>query len=127
MNKFKFIFTGVLVSVMLLLSCSNNEEKNVSPVQTVSSVLKTAKMLDFESALKDWYESKGESNSNVLHKNKMQADLKIENQATSLLKEIGVSQSDIDSKKAISNDNLVYFALEEYSKKLSQMYNLNKK
>lgn len=112
---------------MLLLSCSNNEEKNVSPVQTVSSVLKTAKMLDFESALKDWYESKGESNSNVLHKNKMQADLKIENQATSLLKEIGVSQSDIDSKKAISNDNLVYFALEEYSKKLSQMYNLNKK
>jgi len=126
MNKSILFYVGVFMSTLLATSCSN-EEKNVDQVQTVSTVLKTAKMLDFESALKDWYESKGESNSIVLHKNKMQADLEIENQATSLLKEMGVSQTSIEAKKVISNDMLVYFALEEYSKKLSQMYNLNKK
>ena len=114
------------MSALIVTSCSN-EEKNVAQVQTVSPVLKTARMLSFESSLKDWYASKGESNSDVLHKNNMQANLEIENQATSLLKEMGVNQTTIDAKKVISNEMLVYFALEEYSKKLSQMYNQNKK
>ena len=126
MNKSVLLYVGIFMSALIVTSCSN-EEKNVAQVQTVSPVLKTARMLSFESSLKDWYASKGESNSDVLHKNNMQANLEIENQATSLLKEMGVNQTTIDAKKVISNEMLVYFALEEYSKKLSQMYNQNKK
>jgi PBP1b-binding outer membrane lipoprotein LpoB len=127
MKKIKIIFTGILISVMLLSSCSNNEEEKSEIQQAMTPVLKTARMLSFESALKDFYESKADNNSNVLHKNSAQTNLEVENQAISLLKELGVKQTDVDAKKEISNDMLVHFALEEYSKKLSLMYNQNNK
>ncbi|WP_395061728.1 hypothetical protein [Flavobacterium sp.] len=121
MKKLKFIFAGVIMSAIFFTSCSKeNDQTNVEQPQAATAVLKTAKMVSFESALKDWYQSKAENNSN---KSSVQINLEIENQATSLLKEIGVSQTDIDAEKAISNDMLVYFALEQYSNKLSQMYN----
>lgn len=114
---------------MFLSACSNNEEEEKSEIQqqVMTPVLKTARMLSFESALKDFYELKADNNSNVLHKNSVQTNLEVENQAISLLKELGVKQTDVDAKKEISNDMLVHFALEEYSKKLSLMYNQNNK
>jgi hypothetical protein len=126
MNKTILLYVGIFISAFIVTSCSN-EEKNGEQVQIASSVSKTEKMLRFENALKNWFESKGESNSNVLRQNNVQTNLEIENQATILLQELGVSQSKIEAKKAISNDMLVYFTLEEYSKKLSLMYNQNNK
>ena len=124
MNKIKLIFTGIVVSVMFL-SCSNyNDEKTGVQQQAISPVLKTAKMISFEKALKDFYESKAENNSN---KSNAKINLEVQNQAITLLKELGINETEVDAKKAISTDGLVYFALEEYSKKLSQMYNQNKK
>ena len=121
MKKLKFIFAGVIMSAIFFTSCSKeNDQTNGEQPLATTAVLKTAKMVSFESTLKDWYQSKAENNSN---KSSVQINLEIENQATTLLKEIGVSQTDIDAKKAISNDMLVYFALEQYSNKLSQMYN----
>ena len=109
------------MSAIFFTSCSKeNDQTNGEQPLATTAVLKTAKMVSFESTLKDWYQSKAENNSN---KSSVQINLEIENQATTLLKEIGVSQTDIDAKKAISNDMLVYFALEQYSNKLSQMYN----
>ncbi len=127
MKKLNFIFTGVFLSVMLLLSCSNNDEKPEIQQEAKSTVVKTARMLSFESALKDFYESKAENNTGVSHKNSTQVNLEVQNQAIALLKELGINQNDVEANKATSNDILVYFALNEYSKRLSQLYNQSEK
>ena len=112
----------------MFLSCSNyNDEKTEVQQQAISPVLKTAKMVSFEKALKDFYESKATNESGVLNKRTAQTKLEVQNEAITLLQELGTNQNVIEEKKSMSTDGLVYFALEEYSKKLSQMYNQNKK
>jgi thiamine biosynthesis lipoprotein ApbE len=128
MNKSVLFCVGIIMSALIVTSCSNSsEEKNVEQVQTVSPVLKTAKMLSFEGSLKDWFQSKSENSDSQNKNTKEESNLAIENQSKELLEEIGVSQNVIESKSNISTEMLVSFAMEEYSKKLTAMYNKNKK
>jgi hypothetical protein len=57
MNKSVLLYVGIFMSALIVTSCSN-EEKNVAQVQTVSPVLKTARMLSFESSLKIWFNAR---------------------------------------------------------------------
>ena len=84
---------------------------------------KTEKMLHFEGALKDWFKEQAEQPGLSGQKAASPENLAIEVHAVVLLKELGISQSEIDSRKAVSTNQLVHFALQEYSKKLAQMYN----
>ena len=118
---------GLLVSALVITSCSDSSDATiVEPDYTVSTVLKTEKMLNFENALKEWRGSNA-SDAELLGDTARQSKLEIENHAKILLLELGANQSEIDTKNAISTDMLVYFALEEYSKKLSEMYNNGKR
>ncbi|WP_298150057.1 hypothetical protein [Flavobacterium sp.] len=123
MKRIKLIFTGAIASVLLLSSCSSDEENGL---KENAGAMKTASMLSFESALKKWYASNPGANNDVLPKNDVRVNSEIRNQAVTLLKELGVSASEIDSRKGISDDMFIYFTLEEYSKTLAEQYNQNK-
>lgn len=129
MNKSVLFYVGVFMSSLIVTSCSNSsEEKNVAQVQTVSPVLKTGKMLSFESSLKDYLIAESSKNQGEQNRNSTpKTNLTIENQSKELLEEIGISQNVIESKSNSSTNSLVLFAMEEYSKKLTEMSNQNKK
>ncbi len=124
MKKSKFIFAVVFATSLLLgISCSSDSVENETAPQNKTAVLKTEKMLRFESGLKDWFKVQAEQPASNGQKAASPENVAIEGHAVVLLNELGVSQSEIDSRKAVSTNQLVHFALQEYSKKLAQMYN----
>lgn len=128
MKKSILLCVGIMMSTLSVNSCStSSDELNVEEVQKELPILKTTNMLNFESALKNWYKSKENIDSNTVGENIMEANVEVANKATSLLIEMGVSETTIDEKRIISTDVLVYFTLDEYSNRLSQMYNINNK
>jgi hypothetical protein len=129
MIKSVLFYVGIFMSAFIVTSCSNsNEEKDVTQVQTVSPALKTAKMLSFESSLKEYLITQSSKSQSTLNRNATQENnLAIEDQSKELLNEIGVSQNVIESKSNISTNSLVLFTMEEYSKKLTEMSNQHKR
>lgn len=124
MKKSKFIFAAVFATSLLMgISCSSDSVENETASQNKTTVLKTEKMLHFESGLKDWFKVQAEQPALNGRKAASPEDVAMEEHAVVLLKELGVSQNEIDSRKAVSTNQLVHFALQEYSKKLAQMYN----
>ena len=120
---------GFFITTLIFSSCTKNiTEENSEVVQIVTPVEKTENMLNFENSLKNWFQSQNEVKENSLSKKtNTNTNLIIENNSKKLLEEIGINQNVIESKSKLSNEELVTFAMEEYSKKLSEMYNQNKK
>lgn len=121
MKKQFVLCVGILLSALFVVSCSNNAtEKQPEATQAVTPVAKTARMLSFESALKDWMQSKNQSKKAIVNTDQ------IVTKSLDLLQEIGVNPNEIKSRRSNTNDELVLFAMDEYSKKLRTMYNQNK-
>lgn len=127
MNKSVLLYVGIFMSALIVTSCSN-EEKNVAQVQTVSPVLKTARMLSFESSLKIWFNARNDNGTSLAKTTaKNNATTVIEENSKKLLAEMGFDSSIIENKVSDSSEKLVTFTMEEYSKKLTMMYNQNNK
>jgi hypothetical protein len=125
MKKQILFCAAYLILAVITISCSTaNEDKAAIQPQTVNAVMKTEKMLSFESSLKVWFQSRNENGTTTLGKQSSDA---IKSQSKALLTEIGVSQNDIEGKVSVSDDALVMFTLEQYSKKLQEMYNQKNK
>lgn len=104
---------------MLTISCSNDTEESFEAQNAaLKSVVKTDEMLKFEKEFREWSKSRAENSG----ESKLD-DSKIVEQSVILLRTIGVSQNEIEGHKNVSTDKLALFALDQYSKKLSQMYN----
>ncbi len=120
MNKIKLFFTGIIFTTISLTSCSSNESVVEAP-ETVEFA-KTTDMLNFESSLKTYFQSKQQSSSDS--KLKTQATEETVKVANELLNSIGKKEL---SKQAEQNpDLLIRTAMKEYSKKLTEMYNQQK-
>lgn len=120
MNKIKLFFTGIIFTTISLTSCSSNESVVEAP-ETVEFA-KTTEMLNFESSLKTYFQSKHQSSSDS--KLKTQATEETVKVANELLNSIGKKEL---SKQAEQNpDLLIRTAMKEYSKKLTEMYNQQK-
>lgn len=120
MNKIKLFFTGIIFTTISLTSCSSNESVVEAP-ETVEFA-KTTEMLNFESSLKTYFQSKQQSSSDS--KLKTQATEETVKVANELLNSIGKKEL---SKQAEQNpDLLIRTAMKEYSKKLTEMYNQQK-
>lgn len=122
MKKQIMFFFAIIMIAQNLSSCSNTSDEKTEPIQLVVPVQKSARMLSFESSLKDWFKSRSEASEIELSNQNSNA---IQIQAKALLSEIGISQSIIDSKT--NESELVQFTMDEYSRKLSEMYNHNTK
>lgn len=119
MKKPILFFFVILLATSTITSCSSTTDEKVEmPTTAATLVLKTARMLSFEASLKEWFRTRDEPKSGSLTK---QSSDEIQIQANALLTEIGISQSVIESKT--TENELVMYALEQYSKKLSEMYN----
>jgi|GEM_PF-6468369 len=118
MKKFHLTLTSTMLSAVLLTACSS-EEKTVQQesVKTVE-FNKSAEMLNFESALKDWMQAKRETASG--NETNKQAETVIARDAQALLTSIGVNPSEIG--KSATTDELVRFTMKAYSKKLTEIY-----
>jgi hypothetical protein len=123
MKKRILFFAAIFIVANGITSCSTATDEKVE-VQTPAALLveKSARMLHFETSLKQWFETRNETSSDALKK---QAVAEIQIEARALLAEIGTSQSIIDTKT--NADDLVLFTLDEYSRKLSAMSNPNNK
>ncbi len=116
-----FCATFLIYVCSTTTSCSTtNDGAEEIQSKTENAVLKTEKMLSFESSLKVWFQSRNENGISTL--NNQSIDV-IKNQCLELLTEIGVNKNDIESKIKISDDALIMFTLEQYSKKLQEKYN----
>ena len=120
MNRTKQIFAGIFISALLLTSCGSNE----SVVEEPASVefAKTTEMLNFESSLKTYFQSKQQTSSDS--KAKAQATEETVKAANELLVSIG--KTEMVRKANQSSDDLIRTAMKEYSKKLTEMYNQQK-
>ncbi|MGL5892194.1 MAG: hypothetical protein ACRC3B_20030 [Bacteroidia bacterium] len=121
MKRTRLLFAGILLSGIVLSSCG--KESSVAEKAPATAVfVKTAEMLDFESALKVWMQSKHESslsgNVNSAAKNSA------EKSAKTLL--ISLGKTDIANNANQNTDELVRAAMQEYSRKLTEMYNQQK-
>lgn len=115
-----FCATFLILVFSTTTSCSTtNDDAEEIQSKTVNAILKTEKMLNFESSLKVWFQSLDENGISTL---KNQSIDLIKNQCLELLTEIGVNKNEIESKIKISDDALIMFTLEQYSKKLSESY-----
>ena len=113
----------ILMAVSAISSCSSpTDEKVEAPTQAATLVLKSSRMISFEASLKEWFRTRDEAKSGSLTK---QSSDEIQIKASALLTEIGISESVIKSKT--TENELVIYALDQYSKKLSEMYNQNNK
>ncbi len=119
MKKQILLGLAVFITATTILSCSLASEEKNEPIQISTKVVKTEKMLAFEAGLKTWFRSQNLDDT----ESKIAANTAIEIQAKTMLTEIGVSQSKIESKMQQADNTLVVFAIEQYSKKLSSMYN----
>jgi hypothetical protein len=124
MKKQFIFFASVVLMTTSITSCSTATEEKTEPVQVVVPVQKSARMLSFESSLKDWFKSRHEANGGTLNKKASEAILA---PTKALLTEIGIDQNQIENKSKLSEEALVSFAMEEYSKKLTALYNQNNK
>ena len=104
---------------MSFTACSSNE--NVIETTKPIEFAKTTEMLNFESSLKEYFQSKREKGNET---SKVVANTQITKDANALLKSIG--KSDLASKTNQNTDELVRTAMKEYSKKLTEMYNQQK-
>jgi hypothetical protein len=123
MKKRILFFAAIFIVANGITQCSTATDEKVE-VQAPASLLveKSARMLRFETSLKQWFETRNETVSDAMKK---QAETEIQGEAKLLLAEIGNSQSTIDSKT--NEDDLVLFTLDEYSKKLNAMNKPNNK
>ncbi len=98
----------------MLNSCGSNE---ILVDETPPSVVfaKTTEMLNFESSLKSWMQSKQESTMNLNQRSLAAQD--IEKVAKELLVSLG--KNEIASKSIENTDGLIRITLKEYSKKLT--------
>ncbi len=119
MKKQILLGLAVFITATTILSCSLATDEKKEPIQISTKVVKTEKMLAFEAGLKTWFRSQnlGDTESKIM------ASKTVTLQAKTMLTEIGVSQSEIESKMQQEENTLVVFAIEQYSKKLSSMYN----
>jgi hypothetical protein len=117
MNRTKQFFAVIFISALLLTSCGINE----SVVEEPASVefAKTTEMLNFESSLKTYFQSKQQTSSDS--KVKAQATEETVKAANELLVSIG--KTEMVRKANQSSDELIRTAMKEYSKKLTEMYN----
>lgn len=120
MNKTKLFFAGILITALSLTSCGSNE----SVVEEPASVefAKTTEMLNFESSLKTYFQSKQQTSSDS--KVKAQATEETVKAANELLVSIG--KTEMARRTNQSSDELIRTAMKEYSKKLTEMYNQQK-
>ena len=81
-------------------------------------------MKSFETALQIWMVN--HSNANMEASAKTVGNHEMETAAKNMLSSIGVSETEIASKAAISTDMLVSVSLRKYSEKLTAMYNEQK-
>lgn len=111
----------MFIVAMSLTSCSSNE----SIVEAPESVkfAKTTEMLNFESSLKTYFQSKQQtSTDSKVATQTTEETVKVANE---LLTSIGKTEL---SKKANQRpEELIRIAMKEYSKKLTEMYNQQKK
>lgn len=121
MNKLKFIIAGLIISATMLTSCASNEEALTAENAKTVEFAKTTAMLNFESSLKEWFQTK---NTNVNGTSKVAISNKISDDAKALLVSIG--KSEIASKTTQNTDELVRNAMKAYSEKLTEMYHQQK-
>lgn len=118
----KIILSKVMLCVFFFSSCASEE----IAVQEKSSQKfeKTAEMLHFESALKEWMLQKKE-----IKQSEGQVDLskvntvEISNAAKELLSSIGVGSEELSRLKTTSVEELVSFTMKEYSKSIKELKN----
>ena len=123
-NKIATLF---FLSVFLIgfVSCNKSEintPENNS--QSQGKIIKTPEMKSFETALQIWMVN--HSNTNMEASAKTAGNHEMETAAKNMLSSIGVSETEIASKAAISTDMLVSVSLQKYSEKLTAMYNEQK-
>ncbi len=120
MNKTKLFFAGIIFTAISLTSCSSNESVVEAP-ETIEFA-KTTEMLNFESSLKTYFQSKQQSSSNSNVKTRATEEtVKVANE---LLTSLG--KTDLAKQTEQNPDLLIRIAMKEYSKKLTEMYNQQK-
>ena len=120
MKKTKLLFAVIIFTAISLTSCSSNEGVVEAP-ETVEFA-KTTEMLNFESSLKTYFQSKQQSTTDL--KQKAQTAEETVKAANELLTSIG--KTELSKKANQSPDELIRTAMKEYSKKLTEMYNQQK-
>ena len=115
MKKNELLFIGVFICTLMLTSCGSNE----SVVEEPASVefAKTTEMLNFESSLKDYFQSKRES---LQEDTKKAIETKVVKDANVLLQSLG--KESLAKKPNDNTDLFVRTALKAYSEKLTEMY-----
>jgi hypothetical protein len=121
MKKTGLLFATGLLAAMLTASCSKETPQAVFPAAPTAVFAKTPEMLGFEAALKKWMQAKQESQVGGIANT---AAEQAEQAANTLLVSIG--KQHMAQKPGISTDELMRTALQEYSKKLTEMYNQQK-
>ena len=120
MKKTKLLFAVIIFTAISLTSCSSNESVVEAP-ETVEFA-KTTEMLNLESSLKTYFQSKQQSTTDL--KQKAQTAEETVKAANELLTSIG--KTELSKKANQSPDELIRTAMKEYSKKLTEMYNQQK-
>ena len=119
MKKTKLFLAALMMSAISLVSCGS-EETTVEQSTPTVQFAKTTEMLNFESSLKVWMQSKRENNAKQL----AQVSQETEKKAKELL--ISIGKNEIANRTSQSSDEIIRTAMKEYSKKLTEMYNENK-
>ena len=120
MKKTKLLFAVIIFTAISLTSCSSNESVVEAP-ETIEFA-KTTEMLNFESSLKTYFQSKQQSSSNSNVKTRATEEtVKVANE---LLTSLG--KTDLAKQTEQNPDLLIRIAMKEYSKKLTEMYNQQK-
>jgi hypothetical protein len=117
MKKIKLMFVGTFISTLMLASCASNESVIEEPASV--EFAKTTEMLNFESSLKTYFQSKQQSSTDS--KQKSQATEETVKVAIELLASLG--KTDLAKQTEQNPDLLIRTAMKEYSKKLTEMYN----
>lgn len=120
MKKTKLLFAGIIFTALSLTSCSSNESVVEAPKTVEFS--KTTEMLNFESSLKTYFQSKQQTSPDS--KVKAQTTEETVKVANELLASLG--KTELSKKANQSPDELIRIAMKEYSKKLTEMYNQQK-
>lgn len=120
MKKTKLLFASTFMVALSLTSCVSNESAVEEPVSV--EFAKTTEMLNFESSLKTYFQTKQESSADS--KQKSQATEETIKAANELLVSIG--KTDLARKTEQNPDVQIRIAMKEYSKKLTEMFNQQK-
>lgn len=117
-----FIFTTLLLGLMVITSCSTEEEV-LKETSNSFEYSKTTEMLNFEKQLKIWFSSKNETDLNK----KTDLALETEKVTKELMVSFGNQPIEFSKMENKSTDEYIRLAMREYSKQLKTMYNQQSK